>query len=116
MKTDFKAKWVKALRSGDYDQATGSLRLKEDTHEFSYCCLGVLCDVAGADWSGDIPKIDGEFLEDRDESLLSGNALDFFGLDQKTQHHLAELNDGNTDKAIHNHSFSEIADYIEKNL
>lgn len=33
-------KWVKALRSGRYKQAKGSLQ-----HEDGYCCLGVACKV-----------------------------------------------------------------------
>jgi len=35
-------KWVQALRSGNYQQGTGSL------HENGqYCCLGVLCETQG---------------------------------------------------------------------
>lgn len=34
-------KWVTALRSGDYDQATCQLR----DHANGFCCLGVLCEV-----------------------------------------------------------------------
>jgi hypothetical protein len=33
-------KWTEALRSGDYKQGHGYLRMKD-----KYCCLGVLCDV-----------------------------------------------------------------------
>lgn len=35
-------KWVKALRSGKYEQTTGRL-----TRDGKYCCLGVACDVSG---------------------------------------------------------------------
>lgn len=34
------AKWVAALRSGEYTQAEGRLRAGD-----SFCCLGVLCDL-----------------------------------------------------------------------
>lgn len=37
-----KAKWLEALRSGEYKQADGVLRTTED----SYCCLGVLSQIA----------------------------------------------------------------------
>ena len=37
-------KWVEALRSGKYEQNTGSLR-NADTGGF--CCLGVACDISG---------------------------------------------------------------------
>lgn len=38
-------KWIRALRSGDYEQGTSKLRRKED----SFCCLGVACDVVQPD-------------------------------------------------------------------
>lgn len=38
--------WVEALRSGEYKQGQGYLR----SHDDHYCCLGVLCDLAGANW------------------------------------------------------------------
>lgn len=46
-----KAQWVAALRSGQYSQCRSSLRTTKqnpDTNEetYSYCCLGVLCDLA----------------------------------------------------------------------
>lgn len=40
-----KAKWVEALVSGKYQQGNGLLR---DASTGGYCCLGVLCEVAGA--------------------------------------------------------------------
>lgn len=39
MNKEVKAKWVAALRSGEYKQGKG--RLKNINNE--YCCLGVLC-------------------------------------------------------------------------
>jgi hypothetical protein len=35
-----KAKWVAALRSGEYKQTTGQLKKTE-----GHCCLGVLCEL-----------------------------------------------------------------------
>jgi hypothetical protein len=43
MDTKVKAEWVAALRSGGYKQGEGFLRMGD-----SYCCLGVLCDIAGS--------------------------------------------------------------------
>lgn len=40
MKSEIKAKWVAALRSGDYSQTRRNLRNTE-----GFCVLGVLCDV-----------------------------------------------------------------------
>jgi hypothetical protein len=43
--TAHRAAWLAALRSGDYAQATGALRI-----ENTYCCLGVVEEVRGANW------------------------------------------------------------------
>lgn len=40
MNPEIKAKWIAALRSGDYKQGRNQLR-KQD----SFCCLGVLCNL-----------------------------------------------------------------------
>jgi hypothetical protein len=49
MKADIKAKWLTALRSGQYEQVDSVLRNNE-----GYCCLGVLCDLyaqeTGVEW------------------------------------------------------------------
>lgn len=42
MKTEIKERWLEALRSGDYEQGTRTLRNAND----HFCCLGVLCDLA----------------------------------------------------------------------
>lgn len=43
MKKDIAESWVKALRSGLYEQGDGALRL--DGIKPRYCCLGVLADL-----------------------------------------------------------------------
>ena len=40
MKKDIMELWVKALRSGEYEQGRGYLQ-----HDGKFCCLGVLCEV-----------------------------------------------------------------------
>jgi len=47
MNADIKAKWVAALRSGEYKQGKNRLRTKD-----SFCCLGVLCDLFLKDGRG----------------------------------------------------------------
>lgn len=42
MSPELKAKWVKALRSGEFEQARSKLHRKIDGQD-SYCCIGVLC-------------------------------------------------------------------------
>lgn len=39
-------KWVAALESGDYPQTQGALNTTDDDGNHSYCCLGVLCELA----------------------------------------------------------------------
>jgi hypothetical protein len=41
MNPKVKAKWLAALRSGEYEQTVGKLN---DNHG-GFCCLGVLCDI-----------------------------------------------------------------------
>lgn len=41
-----RAKWVAALRSGQYQQTTGMLRGYDNV---AFCCLGVACEVAAVD-------------------------------------------------------------------
>ena len=48
----FKAKWIEALRSGQYKQGTNALiveRTSKTGRELqpSYCCLGVACSIVG---------------------------------------------------------------------
>lgn len=42
MNPEVKAKWLAALRSGEYKQGRGQLHTPGNT----FCCLGVLCDLA----------------------------------------------------------------------
>lgn len=105
MDQELKAKWVKALRSGDYKQTQDFLR-----DEDGFCCLGVLCDVAGAVWEDGTPRIDGI-------SVKHGGRVEFLSaefswgvrLRAEDQKRLAGMNDAGS-------PFSEIADYIEQNL
>jgi hypothetical protein len=46
---EVKRRWVEALRSGDYVQRRGRLAYQSHDGDNSYCCLGVLCELAVAD-------------------------------------------------------------------
>ena len=105
MKPELKAKWVATLRSGNYSQGKSCLRDRED----NCCCLGVLCDITEpSKWH----RLD-QALSWRHEA----NRFDFptealmksWGLTGHQAHKLASLND-------HGATFTEIADYIEKNV
>lgn len=99
----FKSKWCEALRSGEYKQGKQWLRPTDD----SFCCLGVAADlVHGRDaWFYDVYHVwtmDGADVH-APQSLYEA------GLTAENANHLARMNDDGA-------SFSEIADYIEKNL
>lgn len=49
MNKDVKEKWVRALRSGEYEQTGGALAKPTDLGGINYCCLGVLCELAVAE-------------------------------------------------------------------
>jgi hypothetical protein len=96
MEKVLKDKWVKALRSGDYEQCRNSLH-----DEQGHCCLGVLAIVSGID----VKAID---------ETIAGYApiYELIGNDSKARE-LSMRNDGWGYDA---HSFTEIAEYIEANL
>jgi hypothetical protein len=112
MHPEWKARWLKALRSGEYRRAKGCLQ-----ENGAYCCLGVLCEVANVEY-----EPDWMFLPDELAKLV--------GLPHDTQSDLANLNDGlahqtGTKKRLKvprgykeevGISFKSLADWIEKNL
>lgn len=129
-----KQKWVDALRSGEYQQATGKLKSQE-----GFCCLGVLCDLyakehedAGWEYRGtDRPSdpTDYWYFEDQSE-FLPESVAQWAGFQDQTVYvkvldenccydedeedvyyeiDVAELNDNGD-------SFKRIADLIEESL
>ena len=112
-------KWLKALRSGKYDQVQGQLREAEYdyddddydaepklTNVVGFCCLGVLCDIAAKDGG----RQWGERGMNDDDETPPEVILDYLGLDSDMTSHLIEMND---DQGA---SFEEIADEIEFNI
>jgi hypothetical protein len=116
MDADLKAKWVEALRSGKYGKGQGRLH---DERDGTYCCLGVLCKVLGADFDDatdeekfleydHVPVLNGRVLSHRDDEELEEAFCVEIGLpDQGT---LIAMNDDQEK------SFAEIADYIEREI
>ena len=51
MKPEIAQRWVEALRSGEYKQGLSVLRRIDESGngQDSYCCLGVLCEIAVAE-------------------------------------------------------------------
>lgn len=107
MDEELKARWVEALRSGDYTQGRRALYNPTDN---TYCCLGVLCDVMGRE----VVPFDPSEADANDNAVNCaayyelGTALTNIGLDE-----LMSMNDA-TD--AHHRDFNGIADWIEENL
>lgn len=99
MDAKLKADWVAALRSGEYRQTKHQL---QDSGGF--CCLGVLCKVAGIEITPDGKRtiVDGQEREDY------GAIYSLVGGAQKGAK-LPTKNDCGVD-------FPNIADWIEQNL
>lgn len=96
--------WVKALESGKYQQTQGMLREIHDDGTSSYCCLGVLCDLAEKDGG---PKFIEQMYEEDYEfppQFMSEFVLGSVDIASE----LAEMNDGGYD-------FRDIAKHIREN-
>lgn len=119
MDKKLKKQWVKALRSGEYKQCQLQLRRFDEENGESFCCLGVLADLA----------VDGDWNECNElvtsEGLVRCAYVPTTLLDHGTQTTLVNMNDGedsywNNDRACtvetEGKTFAEIADYIEENL
>lgn len=114
MKAELKQAWVAALRSGKYEQGRHQLRTGN-----RYCCLGVLCDVLGLEWSaGDDEEWGMEMPCGSVEwAVLPAHLRLEHGLSDSAMSALVDLNDGTyCGESTPPQPFSVIADYIENNL
>lgn len=110
MDEQIKQNWVKALRSGEYNQAKGALYkpyIDGDGND-GYCCLGVLAQVD--------PNIEFQYDEEAEawyvqsleyQEFLPNDFMDLVGLNPDFSDDLAHHND----KGF---TFDEIADLIEQ--
>lgn len=113
-------KWIRALRSGKYQQGRGTL-CQFDKGEFKYCCLGVLGDIGlpGAEWrtygTGEVEARYDLFSEQgvrEGSGMLPQGTIDSLvgpGLNVDT---LAAMNDGEGSNP--RRKFTTIAKYIEQ--
>lgn len=108
MKADIRTKWLEALRSGRYQQGRGWLKFKDGDGE-RYCCLGVLCEVAGRKL---VPSKDGATFTVEGAANAQFPPSDLCKevmLPDLIVRKLVSMND-------HDNSFEDIAKYIEENL
>ncbi len=101
MKKGLKARWVAALRSGEYQQHKAGSLVSEEGE--SFCCLGVLREIS--------PAVAKAHANSNNVCYLSDSALRYAGFTHEDQKHLSELNDNGP-----RNNFKRIANYIEKNL
>lgn len=100
MNKQLRDKWIKALRSGKYKQTTGVL--KSGDH---YCCLGVLCKVAGKRINAEEMNLDNRpVLRKLRDALELGEEKDM-----NVQCVLTGMNDDGK-------SFKTIANWIARNV
>jgi hypothetical protein len=108
MNTEWKQKWVAALRSGEYKKGTRGLRSPNSEGGYNYCCLGVLCNLINPNaWRHSVFSPGNDFEERL--SYVPDKISEEIGLSDDYQHELARLNDSG-------YSFAEIAEVIEREL
>lgn len=120
MDAKLKARWVAALRSGEYRQGKNGLRSLEN----EFCCLGVLIDIMdGRETWTYSEVVDGYMTESDEETALCGPRLRDVGLGTAEQQTLINMNDGSYcadgvggDYTDNPQTFDQIADWIEENL
>ena len=117
MNPEVKAQWVKALRSGKFEQGRFCLR-----REGAYCCLGVLCELYRQEhedevvWIDDMRRGSSVFgLENPGTTLLPREVQNWAGLSSRnprfgSEHSAVCYNDERC------FSFDQIADLIEEHL
>lgn len=126
MNPEVRGRWLAALRSGDYRQGHGKLRRDHDRSEddpgTTYCCLGVLCEVAvEAGVARRVTSTEGVTAYvavndgfDRSDNFLPLAVGHWAGLDTPNpvtgRYSLADWNDER------HASFARIADLIEEHL
>lgn len=95
-----KAIWIDNLRSGKFQQITGSLMHRDPSDGLieGFCCLGVLCYQQDSTFDGEFP----------DDNICTAQIGDYAkGLSPSKADELAGLNDAGL-------TFAEIADVIER--
>lgn len=101
MNRELRDKWTAALRSGEYAQATGTLYREIAP---AYCCLGVLCVVAG------LPREDIEGYSTLGKIDRLGMLNSDINIADNLETQLVSMNDSP------GYPFSKIADWIEQNI
>lgn len=135
MNEQLKNKWVSALRSGEYDQTSGYLKVRRGDGSLAYCCLGVLCELMELPHEEDMEGSGLMRFLDEETGLTStgvlpgrvGEDLGLMGDDAPRVTEMGKLSksplarfDDPQGFLVHQNdegvSFPKIADWIEENL
>lgn len=110
LKAEVKKRWVKALRSGEFQQGKGYLKLLPFGRQKAtrYCCLGVLCQIEGVRENHSFDAKSVNF--GKSNTRLSDYMLRKIGLNESEMKNLMRMNDSG-DK-----TFKQIAQYIQVNV
>ena len=116
--------WVKALRSGEYEQGQGALcQKKEDDGTIKYCCFGVACEISGLGDFTLMPNLTSGYLDfvvdeqPQDATVLPDAVRDWLGLSDRYGSYQGS-NHGDNDPCLMASNdegvpFATIADIIE---
>jgi len=108
MNQEIKQRWIKALRSGEYQQGKESLY-----HCGKFCCLGVLTDLYikehGLQWNQDSADL---WSFEEEGGTLPQSVQDWSGIDAPNPMILGDRATDHNDK--YHLSFNEIAALIEQ--
>lgn len=117
MNAEIAKQWTEVLRSGKYKQGRFSLRrYDKKSHRSTYCCLGVLCELAVN--AGIVTRHrDGTYGRNHEDGTLPSEVRKWAGVHEPTgrlgpesPRTLAAANDS------FNYDFNRIADLIEQNV
>jgi len=126
MNPEVKAKWLAALRSGEYTKQEGSLFAKAGDYGYGvvlekdcYCALGVLAEEAAKEGVVTVDETatgNDRFGEIPDYRLLPEPVADWaeFGNYEDAEAEVAKLNDRGLDS--HKSTFEDVANWVEENL
>lgn len=113
MKPEIKARWLAALRSGDYIQGHG--RLREGN---TFCCLGVLCDLYAKETGVEWQKEESGHCAFDHASFLPNCVMHWAGLEDHDP--IPKLGGASCTLSYFNDvrraGFNEIADHVERGL
>lgn len=106
MDPKLKREWVKALRSGEYEQAQRAMCVWNGK-KFAFCCLGVLADIS-VDGEWELSKgVRYEIRGSCSTSMPKHTLRNAVGLSEEDADVLANMNDDGK-------SFNQIAAHIER--